>query len=293
MEVSLLIVSKNRPLELAFTLEKLRPLLNLQQHEVLVFIDGCQETRQLQDHFPWVRWEGVATSIGASAARNDLYKKGKGVIFIGLDDDAHPISFDFMQHIQAVFETDKEIGILAFQEVKGIFFSDDAARAKANLITEEYLTNDFIGCGFAIKKEVYDQTNGFPVWIDIYGEEGCVAIEVLDLDYQIKYVSSIMVNHRVDTLERIKEGRFYFRFEKQLKNTIFYYLVYMPHPFYKIAKLLFHNFKKYALKDSTYFKLFCKSCCQVSLSVNSILRYRKPVKTSTLERMKQLKGLQY
>ena len=293
MEISILIVSKNRPQELAVTLEKVRPLLDLQRHEIRVFIDGCPETRKLQDSFPWVHWESVTTSVGASGARNKLYKSGKGTIFIGLDDDAHPISSDFIHHIQAVFEKEKEIGILAFQEVKGVFASDDAARAKATATKEEYFTNDFIGCGFAIKKEVYDQTNGFPVWIDIYGEEGCVAIEVMDLDYQIKYVSSIMVNHRVDSLERIKERRFYFRFEKQLKNTLFYYLVYMPHPFYKIAKLLFHNFKKYAITDRTYFKLFCKSCFQVVLSLVSILRYRKPVKTSTLERMTELKGLQY
>jgi GT2 family glycosyltransferase len=293
MEVSILIVTKNRPEELAFTLEKVRPLLDLKRYELRVFIDGCPETRKLQDSFPWVHWEGVATSIGASAARNNLYKKGKGAIFIGLDDDAHPISFDFISHIQSAFEAKKNIGILAFQEVKGVFASDDVARAKASSIQQEYFTNDFIGCGFAIKKEIYNQTNGFPVWIDIYGEEGCVAIEVLDLGYQIKYVSYIMVNHRVDTLERIKEGRYYFRFEKQLKNTIFYYLVYMPNPYYKIAKLLFHNFRKYALKDTTYFKLFCKSCFQVVLSLASVLRHRKPIKQSTLEQMKELKGLQY
>ena len=102
-----------------------------------------------------------------------------------------------------------------------------------------------------------------------------------------------MVNHRVDTLERIKEGRFYFRFEKQLKNTIFYYLVYLPHPYYKIAKLVFHNFKKYGLKDLTYFRLFWKSCFQAVLSFPTIMRFRKPVKKTTLQQMKEVRGLQY
>jgi len=293
MDVSVLIVTKNRPKELLFTLEKLFPILDFTRHELLVFIDGCQETNQLRDQFPWVQWHSVATSIGASAARKSLYKKGKGALYIGLDDDAHPISFDFILQVQAAFEKDKRIGILAFQEVKGVFVSDVAAIVQATTISAEYVTNDFIGCGFAIKKEVYDQTNGFPVWIDIYGEEACVAIEVLDLGFQIKYVSSIMVNHRVDTLERIKEGRFYFRFEKQLKNTIFYYLVYLPHPYYKIAKLVFHNFKKYGLKDLTYFRLFWKSCFQAVLSFPTIMRFRKPVKKTTLQQMKEVRGLQY
>lgn len=293
MEISILIVTKNRPEELVITLDKLIHLLDLTRHEVLVFIDGCIQTESLINKYTWVNWESSAISLGASPARNVLYKKAKGTLFIGLDDDAHPLSHNFIIQTEKVFNEDEKIGIISFQEVRGVFASDQEAFQNAVPTVERYLTNDFVGCGFAVKKAVYNQTNGFPVWIDIYGEESCLAIEVLDLGYDIFYDSTIIVNHRIDRLKRISHGRNYFRFEKQLKNTVYYYLVYFQNPSYKIVRLLFHNFKKYALKDTMYFKLFWKSFFCVLKEFRSILKYRKPVKKITLSKLNNLRGIKY
>jgi GT2 family glycosyltransferase len=293
MEIAILIVTKNRPEELAITLDKLFCLLDLARHEVLVFIDGCKQTEPLITKYPWVHWECSAISLGASPARNALYKKAKGTLFIGLDDDAHPLSPDFIAQTQNVFSKDKNIGVIAFQEVRGVFLNDQEAIKQAMPKVECYSTNDFVGCGFAIRKDVYNQTNGFPVWIDIYGEESCLGIEVLDLGYKIYYDNTIVVNHRVDRLKRINQGRNYFRFEKQLKNTIYYYLVYFPNPIFKIAKLLFHNFKKYGLENRRYFQLFWKSLFCVLKEFRYVLRFRKPVQLSTLQKMNSLRGIKY
>lgn len=293
MELSILIVTKNRPDELEITLAKLFDLLNLSKHEVLVFIDGCEKTKLLIPKYPWVNWESSDKSKGASPARNALYKKAKGEILIGLDDDAHPLSHDFINQIQCIFAKEIKIAIIAFQEVKGIFRNDQEALLNSNTTEECYYTNDFVGCGFAIKNEVYQLTNGFPVWIDIYGEESCLAMEVLALGYEIYYDNKIIINHRIDKLKRLHQGRNYFRFEKQLKNTIFYYLVYYPNPFYKICKLLFHNFKKYGLSDKIYFRLFWKSIVLVIINFRKVLHYRNPVKVKTLQKIKSLKSLKY
>ena len=293
MELSILIVTKNRPEDLAITLNKLVSLIDLSFHEVLVFIDGCRKTELLIAKYPWVQWHFSSISLGASPARNKLYKKAKGKLFIGLDDDAHPISSDFIVRIQKVFLDYKTVGIIAFQEIRGVFLTDNEALKNAEPEVNCYSTNDFIGCGFAIKKEAYDNTNGFPVWIDIYGEESCLAIEVLDLGYEIRYENTIIVNHRVDKKKRLRQGGNYFRFEKQLKNTINYYLVYYPKPMRKIARLLFHNFKKYALKDHKYFQLFCKSIFITLKELNSVLKHRKPVDKRTLQKMETLKSIKY
>jgi GT2 family glycosyltransferase len=293
MEIAILIVTRNRPEELVITLDKLSCLLDLSLHEVLVFIDGCKQTESLIAQYPWVYWECSAISLGASPARNALYKKAKGTVFIGLDDDAHPLSPDFIAQTQSVFCKDEKIGIIAFQEVRGVFLNDQEALQMAAPKIERYLTNDFVGCGFAIKREVYNQTNGFPVWIDIYGEESCLGIEVLDLGYEIYYDNTIVVNHRVDRLQRINLGRNYFRFEKQLKNTIYYYLVYFPNPFFKITKLLFHNFKKYGLENRTYFQLFWKSIFCAVKEFRYVLQFRKPVNGVTLHKMSNLRGIKY
>jgi GT2 family glycosyltransferase len=293
MEIAILIVTRNRPEELVITLDKLSCLLDLSLHEVLVFIDGCKQTESLIAQYPWVHWECSVISIGASPARNALYKKAKGTIFIGLDDDAHPLSPDFIEQTQSVFSKDKQTGIIAFQEVRGVFLNDHEAMGHAISKVECYSTNDFVGCGFAIRKDVYNQTNGFPIWLDIYGEESCLGIEVLDLGYEIRYDNTIVINHRIDRLKRINQGRNYFRFEKQLKNTIYYYLVYFPNPFFKITKLLFHNFKKYGLANRTYFQLFWKSLFCAVKEFRYVLQFRKPVKGNTLQKMNSLRGIKY
>lgn len=293
MEIAILIVTRNRPKELVITLDKLSCLLDLSLHEVLVFIDGCEQTEALIEQYPWVHWESSSICLGASPARNALYKKAKGTIFIGLDDDAHPLSSDFIAETQRAFSREKKIGIVAFQEVRGVFLNDHEALQKAASKIECYPTNDFVGCGFAVKKEVYNQTNGFPVWMDIYGEESCLGIEVLDLGYEIHYDSTIIVNHRVDRLHRINLGRNYFRFEKQLKNSIYYYLVYFPNPFFKIVRLLFHNFKKYGLANRTYFQLFWKSLFCALKNFSQVMKFRKPVQQSTLQKMNNLRGIKY
>lgn len=293
MEITILIVTRNRPKELVITLDKLSCLLDLSLHEVLVFIDGCAQTASLVEQYPWVHWECSSISLGASPARNALYKKAKGSIFIGLDDDAHPLSPHFIAQTQSIFHKDKKVGIVAFQEVRGVFLNDEAALQKAAPKVERYSTNDFVGCGFAISQEVYNQTNGFPIWLDIYGEESCLGIEVLDLGYEIRYDNTIIVNHRVDREQRINQGRNYFRFEKQLKNSIYYYLVYFPNPFLKIAKLLFHNFRKYGLANRIYFQLFWKSLFCVLKEFSQVIKFRKPVQQSTLQKMNNLRGIKY
>ena len=292
MQISFLIVTKNRPEDLALTLNKLKLLIDLSIHEVLVFIDGCSKTEAIISDFNWVNWTNSRKSLSASPARAILYKKAKGYIFIGLDDDAHPLSSHFITEVETTFNNNAHIGIVAFQEVRGVFSSDQNALQHSKDL-EAYFTSDFVGCGFAIKKEVYEATNGFPTWIDIYGEEPAVALEVLDLGYTILYQPSIKVNHRVDVVQRKLQGRNYFRFEHQLKNTLRYYLVYYPKPVRKVVRTLLHNFKKYALKDWTYFKAFIKVFFSTLFKLPSILKYRQPVKVETIKNKLNLKPLNY
>mgnify|MGYP003671278008 CR=1 FL=1 len=292
MQISFLIVTKNRPTDLAITLNKLKRMVNLEHHEVGVFIDGCLDTEQIITDFPWVNWTVSKESVSASPARAQLYKKAKGQILIGLDDDAHPLTHNFITTIENEFKTDASIGILAFQEVRGLFNSDTEALSNLKN-TKPYFTSDFVGCGFAISKTAYNAIVGFPTFIDIYGEEPCVALQVLDTGFNIKYVPGIAVNHRVDVEKRKQLGRNYFRFKKQLKNSFRMFLVYYPKPLKPISKLLFHNFKKYALKDLQYFKDFVNVCFSELKHLPITIKNRKPIKKATLIKMRQLKGLKY
>ena len=292
MDISFLIVTRNRPADLRVTLNTLEKIIDLEKHEVCVFIDGCDKTTPIIEEYHWVQWSKVNKSISASPARNTLYKTAKGKIFIGLDDDAHPISVHFIEEVISRFRESVNLGIIAFQEVRGLFATDQEA-LKCSKSGLSYITNDFVGCGFAIKKEAYDATNGFPLWMDIYGEESAVAIEVMDAGYDIVYDYNLKVNHRVDVEKRKTMGRNYFRFEHQLKNTIRFYMVYYPKPLFKIAKALFHNFRKYAIRDRRYFKSFMKICFSTLINMRFILAYRNTVSPEIIIKKNTLRAIIY
>jgi len=294
MRASILIVSKNRKADLFKTLNILDALINRSQVEVLVFLDGCTDSSQeLQNELNWVKWFISDKSIGASAARHQIYPLAASEILIGLDDDAHPLSHNFITEIENLFKINPHVGILAFEEIRGIYNSDAEALKQSEDKKKEFLSSEFIGCGFAIRKSVYKLTNGFPVWVDIYGEEACVSMEVIAKGYDILYTNEIKVNHRVNKELRKLNKQNYFRFEKQLKNATYYFLVYYPLPLKNILKLYWHNFKKYALTDWVCFKIYFKTIFVVLFHLSNILKYRNPVDKSVIEKIKKLSALKF
>ena len=296
MEASVLIVSRNRKEELSKTLRILEDYIDYKKHEIRVFLDGCTDgSEKLLNDFEYIHWFSSEESIGASKARNMLYKTALGKLLFGFDDDAHPLQRNFIELAESLFNENPSAGILAFKEIKGVFESDNHIPQTLLQIAPDKPVNDFIGCGFVVKKEVYAETRGFPAWIDIYGEEVCLAMENLDNGYDIVYTHKIQVNHRVDPEKRKLSGANYFRFGKQLKNTAYFYMVYYPFPLLlkKIGRLYFLNFKKYALQDRKYFKEFWKAFFINIFNMFKILKERKPVKRETLRTFNKLSIPQY
>ena len=296
MEASLLIVSKNRSAELHRTLGILQKSVDLDRHEIMVLLDGStDDSEKLIALYPEVKWEISEETLGASKARSILYKKATGGILFGFDDDAHPLQKDFIKISQKIFTADSKVGIIAFKEIKGIFNSDAEIHKEFKEEKEDYLVKDFLGCGFAIKKEVYEKTNGFPPWIDIYGEEACVAMEVLKSGYDILFTHQILVNHRTQKQRQNTGGANYFRFQRQLKNTTYFYLVYYPFPLLikKILMLYFHNFRKYAIRDRQFFRAFFWAIKEVLMNKNKIMKYREPVTKEEIQRINRLRNPPY
>jgi len=293
MLASVLIVSKNRKEELDKTLNILEGFIDKELHEIKVFLDGCTDSSlELEQKYPWVIWQVSEISLGASKARSILYASALGDLLFGFDDDSHPLQNNFIQLTKELFLENPKLGIIAFKEIKGKFENNVIPIEHEN---QDILVNDFLGCGFCVKREVYNSTRGFPVWIDIYGEEVCVALETLEKGYDILYTNKISVNHRVDVAFRKLQGANYFRFGKQLKNTSFFYLVYYPFPLLlkKIARLYFLNFKKYALQDKYYLKEYWKAAKINLLAIPKILKFRQTVSKETLKRFNSLSNPKY
>lgn len=260
--------------------------------EVLVVVDGCHVTKEMdKTEFDWVDWYYLDKTIGASRARNFLFKLAKGDYLIGLDDDANFISKNPLFYIEEIFRKNLNLGIIAFQEKRGRNLMIDSLD-----LEPQYLeVNDFIGCGFCINRNIYLITQGFPIWMDIYGEESCLSLEVLDKGYKIIYTNMIVVHHRIDKEARNLRGHDLFRFGKSLVNGNKYFLVY--YPIHMLPKYLFsifyHNLLKYSCKNKTYFWVFFKSYIYLLFNLFIIIKHRKPVKTETIMLRKKLKAIQY
>jgi GT2 family glycosyltransferase len=147
-----------------------------------------------------------------------------------------------------------------------------------------------VGCGFALRSDVYFMTDGFPTRVDIYGEESCLSLEIISKGFKILWTNSIMVHHRVNKNVRANSGRNHFRFTKQLRNVSLFYVVYYKNPYAKLFKLYFHNFKKYAVKDIQYFKGFFSAMGRFIVSVPSVLKYRSPIDKKYIEQRNKLKN---
>lgn len=291
MIFSILITTSGRVNDLKTTLNYLYNTCDLKKVEVLVVSDGCSRTYELsKTDFHWVNWYNLEVKVGASAARNYLYNKAKGKYLIGLDDDAHVISENALENITEIFNEFPNTGIIAFKEYKGL----DITVRKGDSSTVERV-NDFVGCGFCIKNEIYKQTNGFPLWMDIYGEESCVAIEVLNLGYDILYTNRIAVHHRVDKEARRNAGYSLFRFKKSLLNGNKFYWVYYPTTYLPraLVKIFIHNFFKYAIKSPAYFHGFVSIYIKLIGQLPGLFKYRNPVSSKTIMKSRTLKPMPY
>jgi GT2 family glycosyltransferase len=291
MKFSILIVSYQRHEALCQTLHWLDQNIDSTITEVLVMLDGYGESLQIyRDLYPNIIWFSSKEHLGASRCRNILYKKAKGIYLIGLDDDANPIQENFLDKVELLFSQNKSLAIISFYEFKNISLPQEL-----NIPDIHYFTNDFIGCGFAIRKDIYEKTDGFPLWIDIYGEELCVASEVLDMGYNILFTSAICVHHRVDKELRKNMGYNLFRFQKSLINQTLYFLVYYPllEIPYKLIRLYVHNLNKYGSKNFTYFFTIIKSLLIVFLRLPIVIKYRKPISLPTLKLIRKLPNPRY
>lgn len=288
---SILIVSKNRAEDLIITLEKIEKWTNREEVEVLVFLDGyCTDTKSLRQKFCWVLWVESAISIGASRARRVLFDRAKNELLFGFDDDANPLDPDFISKAEVIFKNYPNLGIIAFEELKGLFDQDELVRISSeNRNKVPYFVREFIGCGYAISRSAYYKTRGFPEWVDIYGEEGCLSIEIIAAGYSIMRFPELLVWHRVNRTRRTNEGYDLFRFERQLKNTVLYYLMYYPFPviLIRLLHLLFHNFRKYALRDLNFCFAYFTALYKAGKNFKSFRHFRYPLSIKFIRKYEQ------
>ena len=157
----------------------------------------------------------------------DGYNRGfeiaRGDVIIVLDDDSH-VEPDTIKRVEQLFSEQQTIGIVAFKVV-------DSSGKRFNTwhIPSEDVFQDsfaFVGCGFAIRKDLFRKIGFYPGEFFIYHNEIYVAIKTKLSGYRIVYDPSCIVVHRTAVLPRDPSRRIYFT----LKNSL--NLIWMYYPFF-------------------------------------------------------------
>ena len=172
---SILITTKNRLADLAFTLSKIKYLLKEDVVECVVFDDGSVDGTHdyVKENFPEVQLHSNAVSKGYIFCRNKMLNETQADYAISLDDDAHFVTENPLESIQKYFEENAQCGLLALRIFWGLeepvsILSD----GKPNRV------QGFVGCAHAWRMKAWHDIPNYPEWFVFYGEESFASYQL-------------------------------------------------------------------------------------------------------------------
>lgn len=239
-KLSIIFLNYNRLAETRSTLAHLsRLLVNRHDIEIIAIDNGSTDgTREfLKTQMDWVRVVLLPTNTGI-AGYNEGFRRAKGDYLLVLDDDSHPANSITFDRIIQCLDTRPEVGIVAcriesMQEEPVYTWH----LPKSN---EPGPSMAFVGCGFAIRRRLFEQIGWYPGEFFLYQNEIEVAIRVIRQQYEIHYDPNCRVVHRQSPSGRTNWRRVYY----PTRNTIWVIRRYFPFPIaaYLISSRLLFGF---------------------------------------------------
>ena len=154
---------------------------------------------------------------------NRGFEAAQGDMIIVLDDDSH-IEAATIKRVKQLFSDEQGIGVIAFRIV-----NSSGKRFKTWHIPPDDTYQDsfaFVGCGFAIRKDLFKKIGFYPGDFFLYHNEIHVAIKVRLLGYRIVYDPLCVAVHRTADHSRDPSRRVYYT----LKNSLTLIWKYYPAP---------------------------------------------------------------
>lgn len=223
--ISIVFLNYNRLEETRLTIKKLLECKVIDYNIEIIAIDNgsTDGTREYLSELG----DGVETILLDRNYGIEGYNKGfeisKGDIIIVLDDDSH-VEIDTIKRVKELFTNNKNLAIVAFKIV-----DKDGKRFNTWHIPSKDVYQEsfaFVGCGFAIRKDIFKEIGFYPSKFFIYHNEIAVAIKVKLLGYKIIYDPLCVAVHRTGGNQRDPSRRIYYT----LKNSLI--LIWMYYPFH-------------------------------------------------------------
>lgn len=222
---SILITTKNRKEDLAYTLSKIKYLLKNEEFVCIICDDGStDETASfLKTNYPDIQLIQNKKSEGLIYSRNRLLNLTTTEFAISLDDDAHFITENPLESIIKHFEMNPTCGLIALR----IFWGLESP--KETVSNEEISrVRGFVGCAHVWRMEAWKSIPNYPEWFVFYGEEDFAAYQLFKNNWEIHYLPEVLVNHRVDVKARKNEKDYRLRLRRSLRSGWYLYIMFYP-----------------------------------------------------------------
>ncbi|MCC9071698.1 glycosyltransferase [Flavobacterium sp. F-65] len=268
---SILITTKNRKDDLAFTLSKIQYLLNRDDVNCIVCDDGSTDGTSvfIQDNFPNIQLIRNIKSEGLIYSRNRLLNLTTTEFAISLDDDLHFITENPLEIIQNFFSKNPKIAVLSFR-----IFWDLEEPKRIDSDETSYRMRSFVGCGHVWRMEAWRDIPDYPSWFVFYGEEDFASYQLFKKKWEVYYLPEVLVNHRVDVKNRKKNSDYSLRLQRSLRSG--WYLYFLFYPFGIIPKKMIYTiwmqFKSKVFKgDLRALKAIMLALCDLLFSIPRIM----------------------
>jgi len=214
--LSVVFLNFNRIEETRHTVAQLRRILEHRQDvEVIAVDNGSQDgtAEFLQTQSDFLKYIQTDDNLGI-AGYNQGFAKATGDYILVLDDDSYPYDAQSLDLMVDYLDTHPEVGLVACR----IETPEGEAVMTWHLPEQDKAGNSlaFIGCGFIIRRELFEQIGWYPEDFFLYQNEIEVAIQVRRAGFEIYYYPQCRVVHRGLPSDRPNWRRVYY----PTRNTI-------------------------------------------------------------------------
>lgn len=226
--ISVILITYNRMDDLIECIESLRSQ-KYGRFEIIVVdnnsTDGTPE--QIGDRFPNVNLIRLDENLGVAGARNVGFRHARGDIHVVIDDDCIVKDPDLLTKVDAFFEHNDGVGILAFRILNydtGKISRHEFPHKKKRRDHQMFETTYFVGAGHAIRRELFEKIGYLYEAYFFTFEEMDFSWRALEAGYRIVYSPDVTVYHKASASARPSWRKVYY----SMRNRFWFCYTFLP-----------------------------------------------------------------
>ncbi len=206
MRATIVITTKNRRDELERTLNSC--VEQTARPEILVIDDGSTDgtTTFVKSSYPTIQLVRDEKSQGLIAQRNNAAEIVNSDVIVSIDDDATFSANNIVANVMKQF-TDPRVAAIAIPFVN--VNTGDPLKQAAPDAQGTWITNEFIGTAYAIRRNVFREVGGFRDVFVHQEEEGDLCIRLLQRGYFVRLGTGAPIHHFQSAQRSFERINFY------------------------------------------------------------------------------------